>query len=413
MTELYPLLDGSGRLRGVIGTGGDATKVCSLEGGCRYYLWMTVAEAWDVTGMLDRRGALRLKGEGGLGFAPVASWVLSPPYVHARAVGDLDEYARWLARLVGRELRGRRVLLGFSGGKDSVAALLTLLKLQEYVSFRLHVVYIHIPFLEAPRNIEFVERVASKTGVEIEILSAPRRDMKTLLKWKGMPRRGYRYCTVYKAKPMRRMRKEDPRLVEVIGDRLTESPKRFERLSKAAAARVVLAGRKFRPTYLFTLLDVVSIVRRSGLIHPDYLEGLPRVACSLCPYKALYEFYTLPALEDEALIEKVLEKMWRKWYQWTSLEVFREQRLWRFSALAAKPLLYAKQLLAARGQQPSGGLQAWSVVEAYRRVWTGPEPRAPVAEEPWAIGEAAARAYRRGLPLALLEEDSLAATPGP
>ena len=399
LTELYPLLGPNGRLEGVIGTGGDATKICRPGGGCRHYLWMTPHEAWDVTSLLDHRGALRLRGEGGEGFAPVASWTLSPPYVHARVVPSLDEYVRWLARLVGRELRGRRVLLGFSGGKDSVAALLVLLKLSEYVPIKLHVMYIHIPFLESPRNIEFVERVASRLGIEVDIRSAPRRDMKTLLKWKGMPRRGYRYCTVYKAKPMRQLRKEDPRLVEVVGDRLTESPKRFERLSKAAAARVVLAGRTFRPTYLLSLVDVIRIVREAGLVHPDYLEGLPRVACTLCPYKALYEFTTKAALEDEQLIEKVLEKMWRKWYSWTSLEVFREQRLWRFSALAAKPLLYAKQLLAEKARvgelSEAPAVSARGVAEAYRRLWTGPMPDAPLLEEPWMLGELAIRASRR------------------
>ena len=404
VTELYPLVDSSGRLVGVIGTGGDATKVCSLAGGCRYYLWMRVDEAWDVTSLLDGRGALRVRGEGGEGFAPISSWVLSPPYVHARVVVDLDEYARWLARLVGREVRGKRILLGFSGGKDSVAALLVLLKLMEYVSFRLHVMYIHIPFLESPRNVEFVERVAEKTGIEIDVRSAPRRDMKTLLKWKGMPRRGYRFCTMYKAKPMRQVRKEDPRTIEVVGDRLTESPKRFERLSKAAAARVILAGRKFRPTYLFTILDVIDIVRRSGLVHPDYLEGLPRVACTLCPYKSLYEFYTIPALEDEKLIENVLERMWRKWYSWTSYEVFREQRLWRFSALAAKPLLYLKQVLAERYWGQLAAVQARSVVEAYRRLWTGPLPKAPIVDEPWRIGELALQASKRRQPVIAPEE---------
>lgn len=407
LTELYPLLSENGELVGVIGSGGDATKVCMLSReGCRYYLWMTEAEAWDVTSLLGQRGTLEMRGPSGRGFAPVASWTLAPPYVHAYSIGSLEEYARYLSRLVGREIRGRRVLLGFSGGKDSVAALLTLLALREYIDFRLHVVYIHIPFLESPRNIDFVEKVSSKLGVKIDIEEAPRREMKTLLKWKGMPRRGYRFCTLYKAKPMRKLRKEDPRLIEVIGDRLTESPKRFSRLSKAAAARAVLVGRKFRPTYLFTLLDVVRVVRKHGLVHPDYLRGIPRVACNLCPYRSLYEFHVDDApLEDSALVEKVLEKMWRKWYSWVSLDVFLEQRLWRFSALVAKPLLYLKQLLAE--QWPRGAVSARGVAEAYRRVWTGPLPRAPMLRSPWLAGEVALRASKQSLPVALPRDEEV------
>ena len=402
MPELYPLIE-KGRVVGVIGSGGDATKLCKLNGECQYYFWLNTDEAVNVTGLLTRGRVLEIRGPKGRGFAPIASWLASPPYVHARAVPDIDEYVRWLARNVGGMIRGRRILLGFSGGKDSVAALITLVKLMEYVSFKLHVMYIHIPFLESPRSVKFVEYVSRKLGIEIEMLEAPRRDMKTLLKWKGMPRRGFRFCTVYKAKPMRKLRKEDPRLIEVIGDRLTESPKRFERLSKAAMYRVVLVGRKFRPTYLYTLLDVVDIVKRHGLVHPDYLDGVPRVACSLCPYKALHEFRRLPELENLDLIERVWEKMWKKWYSWTSFDVFRSQHLWRFSAILAKPLLYAKELVAEKVGD-ADRLTGDYVEEAYRRVWMEPTPKAPELEEPWTVAELALRAWKKRLPIAIPEQ---------
>jgi len=400
VTELYPVIE-RGELRGIIGSGGDATKICSTEGACRYYLWVSKNRALDVTGLLSPRGVLEVEAERGRGFAPVKPWLASPPYVHARAVPDLDEYARTLARTVGRNLRGRTVLLGFSGGKDSVAALLTLLKLQEYVGFRLHVMFIHIPFLESPRSVEFVEKLPSRLGIQVDIRSAPRRDMKSLLKWKGMPRRGFRFCTVYKAKPMREARKKDPRLVEVIGDRLTESPKRFERLSKAAASRVVLTGRKFRPTYMFTLPDIIAVVREAGIIHPDYLDGVPRVACTLCPYKALHEFENIAPLEDPGLIDLVLEKMWKRWYSWTSLEEFREQHLWRFSARDAKPLMYAKELLERREDLEE--LEARSVAAIYRRAWLE-GVKAPELDDPWKAAELASRARRLGLPVALPED---------
>jgi 3'-phosphoadenosine 5'-phosphosulfate sulfotransferase (PAPS reductase)/FAD synthetase len=392
LTELYPLIIG-GRVVGVIGSGGDATKVC-YDDNCKYYLWMSSEVAYEVTSLLDKSARIEVKESNVEGFIPLGSWLLSPPYVHARAVPDVDEYARMLAKTVGRDLQGRRVLLGFSGGKDSMAALLVLLKLLEYVDFKLHVMYVHIPFLESPRSVEFVERVASKLGIDIDIRTAPRREMKSLLKWKGLPRRGYRYCTVYKAKPMRQLRKEDPRLIEVIGDRLTESPKRMERLSKAAAYRVVLVGRKFRPTFFFTLLDVVDIVKKSGLIHPDYLDGLPRVACTICPYKSLHEFHKLPPLEDEELIEKVMEKTWKKWYSWTSFELFKQHHLWRYPTRLAKAILNAK--LAIKPYTSTfEELDADWVEEAYKRIWVEPTPKAPELEDPWKAAELAIRAWRK------------------
>ncbi len=382
MTELYPLLRGRSEVKGVLGSGGDATKICDVNG-CRYYLWMNKLEAWDVTSHLDR-GALVLEGERGKGFAPVRSWTASPPYVHARVVSEVDEYARWLHRQVGSSLRGKTVLLGFSGGKDSVATLLILLALRERINFKLRVMYVYMPYIESPRNIEFVERVSAKLDVKIEVVEAPRRTLKTILKWKGMPRRGYRFCTAYKAMPMKKVRRADKSVIEVVGDRLTESPKRLQRLSKAAAHRVILVGRTFRPTYILTLADVVNITRRSGLVHPDYLKGLPRVACTLCPFKTLYEFNNLDPLEDNDLIERILHKMWSKWYNWTSYEVFREQHLWRFSAIAAKPLLYAKQLLASRGGERA--VSARSVAEAYKQVWLQGID-APLLNDPWEAAE--------------------------
>lgn len=382
MTELYPLLGGRDGVRGVIGSGGDATKVCTINE-CRYYLWMNRLEAWNVTSYISR-GALVLEGEKGKGFAPIRSWTTSPPYVHARTVSEVDEYARWLHRQVGNALRGKTVLLGFSGGKDSVATLLILLALRERIGFRLRVMYVYMPYIESPRNIEFVEKVSSKLDVNIEIVEAARRTLKTMLKWRGMPRRGYRFCTAYKAIPMKKARRSDESIIEVVGDRLTESPKRLKRLSKAAAYRVILVGRTFRPTYILTLADVVNITRRSGLIHPDYLKGLPRVACTLCPFKTLYEFNNLDPLEDNELIDRVLHKMWSKWYTWTSYNVFREQHLWRFSAIAAKPLLYAKQLLAHKGAE--GAVSARSVAEAYRQVWLQGID-APLLSDPWQAAE--------------------------
>ncbi len=393
MTEYYPVIE-DGRLVGVIATGGNALLLQRRDK--HYYMWLTPSRAIEVTSLLVH-GRLPVENDR----IPIASWVYGPPYVHARTVTDLSEYARWLARRVGSQVRGRQVVVGVSGGKDSVAALLVLLELREYVEFRLRPMYIHIPLLDTERTLDFIDKVSSRLGIEIEVVEAPRRHLKSMLKWKGLPRRGLRWCTYYKVKPMRLVRKEDRRSLEVVADRAYEAPKRLRKLVHAARAQAVLVGRKFRPTYTMTLPDVVEIVRRTGLVHPDYLEGMPRVACSMCPYKSLYEFRSLNELEDPGFIEEVLRKEWKKWYSEIEWEKFLEMHLWRFPRRQALAV-YRARLLLEEKRGELGEVRRESVVEVYRRVWEEGIP-APRASNPWMLVERAYAEMRKRRAIVLVD----------
>ncbi|MET1100967.1 MAG: phosphoadenosine phosphosulfate reductase family protein [Pyrodictiaceae archaeon] len=391
MTELYPLIEDR-ILRGVMGSGGDATKICKVSGGCSHYLWLNKQEAVSVDSLMDEKGKVWVEDESKKLPVPIRSWLLAVPYIHARVVDNLEEYVEWLKKRVGRELKGKRILLGFSGGKDSLAALIVVAKLAEHIPVKIHPIYIHIPFLESPRSIRFVEKVSKKLSIEIDIREAPKRIIKSMLKWRGMPRRGFRWCTVYKVKFMREVKKNDPKTIEVVADRLPESPKRFERLSKAAAHRILFVGRKFRPTYMLAVLDVISIVKKYGLVHPDYLDGLPRVACHLCPFKTLYEFRKLPELEDPGLIDEVLRRTWMRWYEFVSYEEFVEQHLWRFDRFTAKALSKLRKEL---GRTSQGYIKAKWLEEAHKRIWLE-DIEAPRVSDPWLIPEYLSRGWRRG-----------------
>ncbi len=375
MTELYPIISRNGKLVGVVGSGGDVTVVEEAESSARTWLyWVTRREALDVTGFIDRR-KLWIDGT----MVPAASWVEAAPYVHAYVAWDLEEYVDWLAKRC-RGLEGRRVLLNYSGGKDSTAALVVLLKLMERISFRLRVVYVHVPFLEPERNVSFVEHASRRLGVDVEIAEPPRREFKSMLQWKGLPRRDNRWCTYFKVKPVREIRKKDRRLVEVVGDRLFEAPKRMERLARRAAQGIVLSERRFTPTAMLTLLDVVKVVRSAGLIHPDYLQGLPRVSCTLCPYKALHEFtdQQLDELEDPGLIERVLSKEHRKWYEKIPFNEFVEKQLWRYPVWLAVRAYNAAKSIEYSIQDPDPlRLSSDEAASLYRSVWVNPLPRAP------------------------------------
>ena len=208
----------------------------------------------------------------------------------------------------------------------------------------------------------------------------------------------------------RRIRKEDRRAVEVVADRLTESPKRLLRLSRAAAHEAILVGRVFRPTYMFTLLDVVSIVRKSGLIHPDYLEGIPRVACHICPFKALHEYRVLPSLEDPGLIEEAMKRTWARWYYWAPYEDFRAQHLWRFDAATARAVYRARRRLLGNGL-PGLLLTASAVEEGYKSIWTNPLPKTPIVD-PWEAARTALRAWREKRDIVVLSRRRVGSPPG-
>ncbi len=379
MTELYPVVRG-GRVERLQGGAAEATVWYGPgHEEPRALFWVEPGRAVDVTRFLDARGDL-VVGDVRL---PYRLWVLSVPYVHGYTFQSLEEHVDRLARLVGRELRGRRVVLGYSGGKDSTAALLVLLALQERIGFRLDVMYIHIPFIESPRNVRFVEWVARRLSIDIEIVEAPRKKFRSYLLWRGLPRRGDRWCTFFKVKPMREYKKRHRGALEVVADRIMEAPKRLEKLAAPASRHEYLSGRKFRPTYLMTLLDVVRVVREAGLVHPAYLDGLPRVACTLCPFKSLHEFTVLEELEDPGLIETVLRKEHRKWYQEIPFEDFVEHHLWRYPRREAILVYRVKRMLgdmAERGELEV--VEAGVVNEGYRSIWVEELPDAPLLNPP-------------------------------
>ncbi|AEM38138.1 PP-loop domain protein [Pyrolobus fumarii 1A] len=379
MTELYPVIR-NGRAELLQGGAAEAVVHYDLDHRLlRAIFWLDKERGADVTKFLERDGTLRI----GDIRIPYRLWVLAAPYVHAYTLTKLEDHVDRLVKLVGKELRGRRVALGYSGGKDSTAALLVLLALAEKLGLKLDVLYIHIPYIESPRNVKFVEEVAKRLSIDIEIIEAPRRKFRSYLLWRGLPRRGDRWCTFFKVKPMREYKKRHRGALEVVADRIMEAPKRLEKLAAPASRHEYLSGRKFRPTYLMTLLDVVKLTREADLVHPAYFDGLPRVACTLCPFKSLHEFTVIEELEDPGFIETVLKKEHRKWYSDIPYEVFAEHHLWRYPRKEAILVYRAKQVLEKmleRGEVEE--VKAREVNENYRSLWVESLPEAPILNPP-------------------------------
>ncbi len=406
MTELYPVIDG-GVLTGVLGCGGDALLLCSVGGECRFFLWVSAEEAVEVSDLIEGRG---VKIPGG-GVLPVVSWVRAVPYVHVRVCSGLRGYVSWVAKeLRGSGIRGRSVIVGVSGGKDSVAALTVVNSLAGRFGLKARATYVYIPFLDSVRSRKFAEDVLPRrVGCDVEVIEARRRDVKRYLKWRGMPKRGRRWCTYFKVRPMRDAMKADRRLLEVVADRVSESPKRARRLLKVASERLILAGRRFRPTYILTILDVVDIVRSVNAVHPDYVSGYPRVACALCPYRSLYELGedVLGDVDDAGLIEEVLRKEHSVRYArlGVGLEDFMAKHLWRFEPATAK--LLNEVANAVVKDEGRARLSRDRVKLMMKELWEGTPPRVHVLRNPWEYPDALLKAWSEGWLAAELTRDGL------
>ncbi|ABU82582.1 phosphoadenosine phosphosulfate reductase family protein [Ignicoccus hospitalis] len=330
------------------------------------YLWLDVRKAIRINDFIDGN-MLKVSGitlNFGRFFEDI-KW----PFVSV--AGDYEGYLRWLSEKVPPNIK---VVLNFSGGKDSVAAAKVLSDLGADVTL----LYSHVSYLENPRNVDFVEKVANRLGVKLVVVEADREIMRNMLK-QGMPFRGNRWCTTQKVKPIRKVLKEMKDYVRADGERMFESIKRFKRLSfHSPTTPKVFDFKKVRPIFLLTLIDVVKIVREVNAVHPDYLKGLPRVACTFCPYKTLHELdeSVWNEVEDPGIIEEAIKASYRRFEYDMPWEDFFERHMWRFSPKLANVLYKIQQEL----ERKLGELEIVTserVRSAYSSVWTEELPAVP------------------------------------
>ncbi len=354
MSEAYPLLSPSGVVGFVASTSEFTVKGAAGEGR-RVFLWSGGAgyEIEWKTYMLPK--GFRLS---------VREWAVYAPLEAYRVVEDLDRYVDFLAKLVANRVEGRRLVLSFSGGKDSTAALVVLDKLYERVRFKLHIVHVHMPYLEPSYHVDEAERIASKLGYNVEVIEPPRRILARRLLEEGLPWRRARWCTYYKTRPLLEYFEKVDGDFMVVGDRVGESLARSRRLRRED----FFDRDRFEPIKPLSLIDVAIIVRRYDLVHRDYLKGLLRVSCRYCPYKGIAELLLEGSEgdEDPGLIEEVLKREWRRWYSsYVDYEMFVTEHLWRYVPRVAAMFASAKKKLA-KGE-PS--LKPHDVAEMHSSIW--------------------------------------------
>jgi 3'-phosphoadenosine 5'-phosphosulfate sulfotransferase (PAPS reductase)/FAD synthetase/3'-phosphoadenosine 5'-phosphosulfate sulfotransferase len=203
--------------------------------------------------------------------------------------GVVEEVTRslveWLRSAAGRVAR---VIVPWSGGKDSTAALILAVKAfgpERVVAVRVDT------GVELPGMAEFARRAASLLGVELVEVRAPLRE--AILSGRGLPRRGERWCTGIKlealARAVRRLATPSGGgAVVVVGDRDAES--RARSMRPPAREDHYHGLPTLAPLKLLGGAHVALLALSSGVgLARVYGEGFYRAGCYICPYMRGWE----------------------------------------------------------------------------------------------------------------------------
>ena len=198
-----------------------------------------------------------------------------------------------------QRLKGRRVILSLSGGKDSTAAGLML----QQAGIEFDCVFMDTGW-EHPSTYEYIDTVLTQQFGSIKTVQAEYDDepgdgqFMAMVKKEGViPSRLMRICTDrLKVRPFKKFLsglEEDP--VVVIGIRRAESQKRsgYERWHFSG----LYDSDVFAPLVDMTLDDVIEIHKSASIPpNPLYLSGASRVGCFPCIFARKSELAMVPRL---------------------------------------------------------------------------------------------------------------------
>ncbi len=244
---------------------------------------------------------------------------------------------------VMNEKVGKPVIVSYSGGKDSLAALHLTLEagIKPYVLF-------NNTGIELPETVESVKRIVDKYGLELLVADAGDAFWRAVERV-GPPGKDYRWCCkVTKLAPLSRLLQEKfpDGALNVVGQRAYES------LDRARSPRV------WRNRWLPQILNISPIQEWTQLMvwlyiwdrklpyNPLYEKGFDRIGCFMCPAAFMAEYKHVQETHPE-LWERWERVLW-KWAKRLGLEgeeaeAYVKKGLWRWLTPAVQ-----KQRLAQR-----------------------------------------------------------------
>jgi len=239
---------------------------------------------------------------------------------------------------------GKPIIVSYSGGKDSLAALHLTLSLgyKPYLLF-------NDTGIELPETRRSVREVAERYGLELLVASAGDSFWRAAERV-GPPGKDYRWCCkVTKLAPLARLLNErfPDGALNVVGQRA------FESLDRARSPRV------WRNRWIPHILNIAPIHEWSQLLvwlyiwrnrlpyNPLYERGFDRIGCFMCPaaYMAEYEFVR----ETHPELWSRWERLLRRWAGRIGLtgreaEAWVSRGLWRWLTPAAQKERLAQRL---------------------------------------------------------------------
>lgn len=197
-----------------------------------------------------------------------------------------------------------RYVVGFSGGKDSLATALVCRELGPTTLLHADTGWEH------PGHNDYVRRTADELGLELVVVGRPG-GMVELIRHKQMfPSRTRRFCTSeLKIKPIAEyLKAQDDEVCSVVGVRAEESAAR----AKQPEWSYFDDGDcwKWQPLIRWPLSKVIETIQAAGVeMHPHYHEGASRVGCWPCIYARKAEIRGLPRwrIDEIAQLEREIE----------------------------------------------------------------------------------------------------------
>ncbi|MCD6208939.1 MAG: phosphoadenosine phosphosulfate reductase family protein [Thermoproteales archaeon] len=198
-----------------------------------------------------------------------------------------------------------KIIVPWSGGKDSTAALL--LALKKYGRKKVTAVYVNT-LVDFPENEEYIEKTAKQLSIKLIKTVA---DLKTKIRQGALlPTHENRWCTGEKIEALKRTIREiaDGKTLVVSGDRDSESRARSKRPPIRKEEYWTVAS----PLKLWSTAHVQLYLLINGVpLNPLYHKGFYRLGCYICPSLRSWEIkiiqkYGLNKDFDEILYKKFI-----------------------------------------------------------------------------------------------------------
>ncbi len=191
------------------------------------------------------------------------------------------------------------VVVPWSGGKDSTAALVLALK----VFSRKKVIAVYSDTgVEFPQTQDYIEEVSRRLGIEVVRVYAGV-DKGILGEGLPLPTHDNRWCTLRKVSAVENYVKGlRGNILVVVGDRDAESESRFRRppIRKLNSSRIEVAPLKFWGT----ALTQFYIYWNNLNLNPLYLLGFYRIGCYVCPALRSWELRILLSIPEVSSVLK-------------------------------------------------------------------------------------------------------------